>query len=75
MDQHMQQLDARGVTEQHQVINHMMGYTPELHQIWTGTVGQKTGHWRYPSQRSRLPIRLCGVHTTVERGESDGVSG
>lgn len=22
-----------------------------------------------------VPIRLCGVYTTVERGESDGVSG
>lgn len=37
MDQHMQQLDAQGVTEPHQVINRMMGYAPELHQIWTGT--------------------------------------
>ena len=37
MEQHMQQLEASGVTEPHQVIDRMMGYTPELHQIWTGT--------------------------------------
>ncbi|CAI2540166.1 transposase [Serratia liquefaciens] len=41
MDQHMQQLDAQGVTEPHQVINRMMGYTPELHQIWTGTTDKE----------------------------------
>ncbi|QQU57986.1 transposase [Serratia liquefaciens] len=41
MDQHMQQLDVQGVTEPHQVINHMMGYTPELHQIWTGTTDKE----------------------------------
>ncbi|CAJ0994873.1 hypothetical protein NVIRSERR_01671 [Serratia marcescens] len=37
----MQQLDAQGVTEPHQVINRMMGYTPELHQIWTGTTDKE----------------------------------
>lgn len=33
IDQQLQQLDAQGVTESHQVINRMMNYTPELHQI------------------------------------------
>lgn len=41
MDQHMQQLGAQGVTEPHQIINRMMGYTPELHQIWTGTTDKE----------------------------------
>ncbi|HEN3638651.1 TPA: transposase [Yersinia enterocolitica] len=41
MDQHMQQLDVRGIKEPHLVINHMMGYTPELHQIWTGTTDKE----------------------------------
>lgn len=41
MDQHMQFLAAQGVTEPHQVINRMMGYTPELHQIWTGTTDKE----------------------------------
>lgn len=38
----MQQLDAQGVTEPHQVINRMMGYiTPELHQIWAGNTDKE----------------------------------
>ncbi len=41
MDQHMLQLDAQGVTEPQRVINRMMGYTPELHQIWTGTTDKE----------------------------------
>ncbi|HHL2713262.1 TPA: transposase [Yersinia enterocolitica] len=41
MDQHMQQLDVRGIKESHQIINLMMGYTPELHQIWTGTTDKE----------------------------------
>ncbi|MFW5393211.1 transposase [Yersinia sp. 2544 StPb PI] len=41
MDQHMQQLDVRGIKEPHLVINHMMGYTPELHQIWTGSTDKE----------------------------------
>ncbi|MBW5812780.1 hypothetical protein H0I54_13465 [Yersinia kristensenii] len=41
MDQHMQQLDAQGVTEPHPIINRMMGYTPELHQIWTDTTDKE----------------------------------
>ncbi|CNI66350.1 transposase [Yersinia pekkanenii] len=41
MDQHMQQLDVRGIKEPHQIINLMMGYTPELHQIWTGTTDKE----------------------------------
>lgn len=55
MDQHMQQLDTQGVTEPHQFINRMMGYTTELHQIWTGTTDKKlmaltqeySGFYRY----------------------------
>ncbi|MFT2793875.1 hypothetical protein ACMV5I_28175 [Serratia sp. T13T92] len=41
MDQHMLKLDAQGVTEPQRVINRMMGYTPELHQIWTGTTDKE----------------------------------
>ncbi|MFW5401385.1 transposase [Yersinia sp. 1252 StPb PI] len=41
MDQHLQQLDVRGIKEPHLVINHMMGYTPELQQIWTGTTDKE----------------------------------
>ncbi|WP_337263649.1 MULTISPECIES: transposase [unclassified Serratia (in: enterobacteria)] len=41
MAQHMQQLDAQGITEPHQIIHLMMGYTPELHQIWTGTTDKE----------------------------------
>lgn len=41
MDQHMQQLDVRGIQEPHLVIDHMMSYTPELHQIWTGTTDKE----------------------------------
>ena len=41
MDQHMQLLEAKGVTEEAAVINAMMGYMPELHQIWTGTTDEQ----------------------------------
>lgn len=37
MDQHMQQLAAEGVNDAPNIINRMMGYTPDLHQIWVGT--------------------------------------
>lgn len=37
VDQHMQQLEVLGMTEPLEVINRMMDYTTELHQIWTGT--------------------------------------
>jgi hypothetical protein len=37
MDQHMRQLSAQGVNDAHAIINRMMGYTPDLHRIWTGT--------------------------------------
>lgn len=37
----MQLLAAQGFTEPHQVINRMMGHTPELHQIWTGTTDKE----------------------------------
>ncbi len=41
IDQHMQQLSAQGVSEAHAVINHMMGYVPDLHKIWVGTSDQQ----------------------------------
>ena len=36
MDQHMQQLDAQGVNDAPAIINRMMGYVPDLHNIWLG---------------------------------------
>lgn len=68
----MQLLAAQGVTEPHQVINRMMGYTPELHQIWTGTTDKELmaltreypGFYRYAlimetafEQESQKPTR------------------
>lgn len=41
IDQHMQQLDAQGVSEAYAVINRMMGYVPDLHKIWVGTNDQQ----------------------------------
>ncbi|HRY15590.1 MAG TPA: transposase [Candidatus Competibacteraceae bacterium] len=37
MDQHMQQLAAQGVNDAPAILHRMMGYAPDLHQIWTGT--------------------------------------
>ena len=37
MDQHMQQLAAEGVNDAPAIIHRMMGYVPDLHQIWVGT--------------------------------------
>ncbi len=37
MDQHMQQLAAQGVNDAPAIIHRMMGYVPDLHQIWIGT--------------------------------------
>jgi len=37
IDQHMQQLSAQGVSEPYAIINRMMGYVPDLHNIWVGT--------------------------------------
>lgn len=37
IDQHMQQLSAQGVNNAHAIVNHMMGYVPDLHKIWVGT--------------------------------------
>jgi hypothetical protein len=41
IDQHMQQLDAQGVSEAYAVINRMMGHVPDLHKIWVGTNDQQ----------------------------------
>ncbi|MFZ1828595.1 MAG: transposase [Candidatus Competibacteraceae bacterium] len=37
MDEHMQQLAAQGVNDAPAIIHRMMGYVPDLHQIWIGT--------------------------------------
>ncbi len=37
IDQHMQQLGAQGVNDPQAIIHRMMGYTPDLNQIWVGT--------------------------------------
>ena len=37
MDQHIQQLAAEGVNDAPAIIQRMMGYVPDLHQIWVGT--------------------------------------
>lgn len=37
IDQHMQQLGAQGVNDPHAIIHRMMGYAPDLNQIWVGT--------------------------------------
>ena len=36
IDQHMQQLSAQGVSDPHAIIHRMMGYAPDLNQIWVG---------------------------------------
>ncbi|MGG1955037.1 hypothetical protein [Enterobacter cloacae] len=41
IDQHMQQLAAQNIRETHAIINHMMGYVPDLHKIWVGTSDQQ----------------------------------
>ncbi|NHZ84142.1 transposase, partial [Massilia sp. CCM 8695] len=33
----MQQLSAQGVNDTHAIINLMIGYVPDLHEIWVGT--------------------------------------
>jgi len=37
MDQHMHQLAAEGVNDAPAILHRMMGYVPDLHQIWVGT--------------------------------------
>jgi hypothetical protein len=37
MDQHMHQLAAQGVNDAPAILHRMMGYVPDLHQIWVGT--------------------------------------
>ncbi|MGP2836208.1 hypothetical protein ACTVKO_23085 [Serratia nevei] len=41
MDHHMQQLDIQGITEQEQIIDRMIAYTLELHQIWNGATDKE----------------------------------
>ena len=41
MDQHMQQLAAQGVSDAPAIIHRMMGYVPDLHQIWVGTADEQ----------------------------------
>ncbi|MGB0849586.1 MAG: transposase [Thiolinea sp.] len=41
IDQHMQLLATQGVNEPPAIINRMMGYIPDLHEIWTGTTDQQ----------------------------------
>lgn len=38
MNQHMEHLITEGVNDDYTVIDRMIGYVPELHQIWTDTV-------------------------------------
>ena len=37
MDEHMQQLAAQGVNDAPAILHRMMGYVPDLHQIWVET--------------------------------------
>lgn len=37
MEEHMLQLAAQGISDSPVIIDRMMGYVPELHQIWVGT--------------------------------------
>lgn len=37
MDEHMRLLESEGIRNPHEIINRMMGYIPDLHEIWTGT--------------------------------------
>ena len=37
MDEHMHQLAAQGVNDAPAILHRMMGYVPDLHQIWIGT--------------------------------------
>ena len=41
IDQHMQLLASEGVNEPSAIISRMMGYIPDLHEIWTGTTDQQ----------------------------------
>ena len=41
IDQHMQQLAAEGVREPDAIMTRMMGYVPELHNIWVGASDQQ----------------------------------
>jgi len=37
IDQHMQQITAQGISSPPVIVDRMMGYIPDLHQIWVGT--------------------------------------
>lgn len=37
IDQQMGLLAAQGIVDEHAILNRMMGYVPDLHEIWTGT--------------------------------------
>ena len=41
IDQHMQQLAAEGVREPDAIMTRMIGYVPELHNIWVGASDQQ----------------------------------
>ncbi|MGX5056795.1 hypothetical protein ACWKX9_24600 [Enterobacter asburiae] len=41
IEQHMQQLASEGVTGAPEIFNRMVGYVPDLHQIWVNTSDQQ----------------------------------
>lgn len=60
MDQHMQQLAAQGVNDAPAIIHRMMGYVPDLHQIWIGTTDHQPTHGAVQGIPRVLP--LCPHH-------------
>ncbi|WP_257214207.1 transposase [Pseudomonas amygdali] len=66
IDQHMQQLDALGVSEPHAIINRMMGYVPDLHKILVGISNQQL-----ISLCSEFPGFYCYAHIMEEASEAE----
>jgi len=58
IDQHMQRLAAQGVSETQAIINHMVGYVPDLHTIW-GPLRKRIAKYGKPArqfQQRELPV-------------------
>lgn len=88
IDQHMQQLDAEGVTRAPDVFNRMMGYVPDLHQIWVNTSDQQLmalsrefpGFYRYAliveeaseAERRKASRSYDGIDTASEQHKRMG---
>jgi hypothetical protein len=56
IDQHMQLLAAEGISDPHAILTRMMGYVPELHNIWVGASDEQLIALSRPLCQDRCPL-------------------